>query len=81
MAWSRSDIALAVGIVSVVVPVLGPPAWVYGARAVSVIDSGREPGDRERARMGRRLAQIGTALLVMGLALGLFFSSPVPQPS
>jgi uncharacterized membrane protein YjgN (DUF898 family) len=54
--------------------VLAPVAWVYGRRAEEAVDaSGGAYGGRDMATAGKVLGMIGTALLALGLLIGLVF--------
>lgn len=72
---SQATTVLVLGILSLVIcQVLGPFAWVMGNRELEAIDSGkRPPENRGTANAGRILGIIGTALLAIGIIIGVFF--------
>lgn len=72
---SQATTVLVLGILSLVIcQVLGPFAWVMGNRELEAIDSGkRPPENRGTANAGRILGIIGTALLAIGIIIGIFF--------
>lgn len=71
---SQATTVLVLGILSLVIcQVLGPFAWVMGNRELEAIDGGRRPPEnRGTANAGRILGIIGTALLTIGIIVGLF---------
>jgi hypothetical protein len=67
--------ALLLGIASILVPVLGPFAWMHGRRVVREVDASRLDG-LAAAVAGRNLGLVGTLFLVAVLGLGLFAGVP-----
>jgi len=54
--------------------ILGPFAWSMGNKALREIDSSNgQLGGRDTANVGRILGIIGTAILVLGVVVVLFF--------
>ena len=71
---SQATTVLVLGILSLVIcQVLGPFAWVMGNKELEAIDGGRRPPEnRGTAKAGKILGIIGTALLAIGIIIGLF---------
>lgn len=71
---SQATTVLVLGILSLVIcQVLGPFAWVMGNRELEAIDGGRRPPEnRGTANAGRILGIVSTALLAIGIIIGLF---------
>lgn len=67
--------ALLLGIASVLVPLLGPFAWMHGKRVVREIHSGRLDG-HSAALAGRNLGIVATVLLVAVFAVGVLGGVP-----
>lgn len=67
--------ALLLGIASILVPVLGPFAWMHGKRVAREVEASRLDGPAA-ALWGRNLGIVATVLLVAILGLGLFAGVP-----
>lgn len=67
--------ALLLGMASILVPVLGPFAWMHGRRVAREVDASRLDG-LAAAVAGRNLGLVGTLLLVAVLGIGLFAGVP-----
>ena len=62
---SRASTALVLGILSLMLPILGPFAWSIGLSEIAAIDENRRPPEnRSTANAGRILGIISTILLV-----------------
>ena len=72
---SQATTILVLGILSLVLcQVLGPFAWVMGNKELAGIDAGRRaPQNRGTAQAGRILGIISTVLMIIGVAILLFF--------
>ena len=70
---SQATTVLVLGILGIVIcGILAPFAWNMGNKELAAIDSGRRPPEnRGTANAGRILGIIGTALLAVGLVVGL----------
>lgn len=77
----RTGFAFHVGLVSLIVPVLGPVVWVAASQAIA--DVQRSPGHfgpTSRLVWGRRFGVVATALLVAILCLGIVGGQSVSGP-
>lgn len=72
---SQATTVLVLGILSLVcLPILGPVAWVLGNQELRAIQDGRrDPGNRSTANAGKILGIIGTALILVVIAV-IFFA-------
>ncbi len=69
---SSATAALVLGIFGLLMPLFAPFAWVIGSRELSAINKGqRSPMNRGTANAGRILGIVGTAFLMIGLAVGV----------
>lgn len=74
---SRATTALVTGIIGLVgglltgvLILLSPVAWLVGQQELTAIDAGRrDPANRSRANTGRVLGIVGTVLLVVALVI------------
>lgn len=72
---SQATLALGLGIVGLLVPLLAPIAWGLGNKELKAIDAGmRHPENRNTASTARVLGIIGTVLLTLSIVLGLFLT-------
>jgi ABC-type Fe3+ transport system permease subunit len=64
---------LVLGILSLVcLPILGPVAWVLGNQELRAIQDGRrDPANRSTANAGKILGIIGTALILIVVAVAI----------
>jgi hypothetical protein len=61
---------LAGGLLTGVLILLSPVAWLVGQQELTAIDDGRrDPANRSRANAGRIMGIVGTALLVLALLI------------
>jgi hypothetical protein len=77
----KTGFAFHVGLVSLIVPVLGPVVW--GAANRALVDVQRDPsrfGLTSRLVWGRRFGIASTVLLGAILCLGLFGGQPISAP-
>ncbi len=72
---SQATIVLVLGILGLVFcQLLSPVAWVMGKNELAAIDAGRrDPMKRDSANAGRILGIVGTALIILSLAVIAFF--------
>ena len=60
------------GLLSILIGILGPVAWVMGNRAINEMNAQRGTyTNRKKVVTGRNLGIVGTALLVLGLVIAL----------
>src|SRR5579883_2278356 len=65
----RSRVALALGIVSLVIAPLGLVAWAFASACLRAIEEGRmDPAGESNARAGRVLGIIATCLFLLKLS-------------
>ncbi|HAV62810.1 MAG TPA: DUF4190 domain-containing protein [Verrucomicrobiales bacterium] len=71
----RASTILVLGILSLVVCApLGVAAWIMGNSDLKAMDAGTmDPGGRSNTNAGRICGIIGTCLLLVGIAVSLFF--------
>lgn len=71
---SQATTILVLGILSLVcLPILGPVAWVLGNQELRAIQEGRrDPANRGTANAGKILGIIGTALILVLVAVIIF---------
>jgi len=63
-------VGLAGGLLTGVLILLSPVAWLVGQQELTAIDGGRrDPANRSRANAGRIMGIVGTALLVLALLI------------
>ncbi|MDH3705083.1 MAG: DUF4190 domain-containing protein [Acidimicrobiia bacterium] len=63
-------VGLAAGLMTGVLILLCPVAWLVGQQELTAIDDGRrDPANRSRANAGRIMGIVGTALLVLSLLI------------
>ena len=75
----RADLALRLGLLSLLVPVLGPFVWLSAARALDRQEAESTP-ERRRLVRARWLGMISTVLLVGIASVGLLAGQPVAGP-
>ncbi|MEO7719165.1 MAG: ankyrin repeat domain-containing protein [Capsulimonas sp.] len=62
----KGTLILALGILSIGLPILGPVAWIMGNKSLSLIDSGfGDPMQRQNTKIGRICGMVGTVILIL----------------
>jgi ABC-type Fe3+ transport system permease subunit len=70
---SEAILALILGLLALVVPVLAPFAWFYGHREVDAIDRGdRDPAHRSQANFGRIVGMVISLISALFLTFAIF---------
>jgi hypothetical protein len=78
---SRADLMLRLGLLSLVVPILGPFVWLSASRALGADNrESRTAAQTSRLVWGRRLGVAASVILVSFLAVGLVGGQAVEAP-